>query len=69
MTGVIPRDKMMPFEVMLWRVSRGNVFMRQAEIEMPLEDPNTGAHIHKVVFIVFFQGEQLRTKVVKICQG
>lgn len=29
------------FERMLWRVCRGNVFLRQAEIENPLEDPVT----------------------------
>jgi len=26
---------------MLWRACRGNVFLRQAEIETPLEDPST----------------------------
>lgn len=26
---------------MLWRISRGNVFLRQAELERPLEDPAT----------------------------
>jgi hypothetical protein len=26
---------------MLWRICRGNVFLRTAEIEEPLEDPRT----------------------------
>jgi hypothetical protein len=26
---------------MLWRVCRGNVFLKQAEIDAPLEDPVT----------------------------
>ena len=29
------------FERVLWRACRGNVFLRQAEIEDPLEDPST----------------------------
>lgn len=28
------------FERMLWRACRGNVFLRQAMIEQPLEDPS-----------------------------
>ena len=30
---------------MLWRACRGNVFLRQAEIECPLEDPVTVSFI------------------------
>lgn len=29
------------FERMLWRVCRGNVFVRQSEVMQPLEDPVT----------------------------
>lgn len=39
--GVIVREKIPAFERMLWRVCRGNVFLRQAEIDTPLEDPVT----------------------------
>lgn len=41
MAGVINRERIPMFERMLWRVCRGNVFLRQAEIENPLEDPVT----------------------------
>lgn len=41
MAGVINRERIPTFERMLWRVCRGNVFLRQAEIENPLEDPVT----------------------------
>lgn len=37
--GVISRERIPAFERMLWRISRGNVFLKQAEIELPLEDP------------------------------
>ncbi|KAJ4450262.1 hypothetical protein ANN_01682 [Periplaneta americana] len=39
--GVVPRERVPGFERMLWRISRGNVFLRQVELEEPLEDPNT----------------------------
>uniref|UniRef100_A0A8C0FZX5 V-type proton ATPase subunit a n=1 Tax=Chelonoidis abingdonii TaxID=106734 RepID=A0A8C0FZX5_CHEAB len=67
--GVINRERIPTFERMLWRVCRGNVFLRQAEIETPLEDPVTGDYVHKSVFIIFFQGDQLKNRVKKICEG
>ncbi|XP_020828230.1 V-type proton ATPase 116 kDa subunit a 1 isoform X2 [Phascolarctos cinereus] len=67
--GVINRERIPTFERMLWRVCRGNVFLRQAEIENPLEDPVTGDYVHKSVFIIFFQGDQLKNRVKKICEG
>ncbi|XP_023224454.1 V-type proton ATPase 116 kDa subunit a-like [Centruroides sculpturatus] len=67
--GVILRERLPAFERMLWRVCRGNVFLRQADIETPLEDPVTGAQVHKSVVVIFFQGEQLKTRVKKICEG
>uniref|UniRef100_A0A8P4KKY9 V-type proton ATPase subunit a n=1 Tax=Dicentrarchus labrax TaxID=13489 RepID=A0A8P4KKY9_DICLA len=62
----IGRERIPTFERMLWRVCRGNVFLRQADIEDPLEDPTT---VHKSVFIIFFQGDQLKNRVKKICEG
>lgn len=38
--GVILRERLPAFERMLWRACRGNVFLRQAMIEAPLEDPS-----------------------------
>ncbi|XP_036613987.1 V-type proton ATPase 116 kDa subunit a1 isoform X5 [Trichosurus vulpecula] len=67
--GVISRERIPTFERMLWRVCRGNVFLRQAEIENPLEDPVNGDYVHKSVFIIFFQGDQLKNRVKKICEG
>ncbi|XP_067928179.1 V-type proton ATPase 116 kDa subunit a 1-like [Watersipora subatra] len=67
--GVILREKLPSFERMLWRVCRGNVFLKQTEIDVPLEDPVSGDEVFKSVFIVFFQGEQLKVRVKKICEG
>uniref|UniRef100_A0A671XSB1 V-type proton ATPase subunit a n=1 Tax=Sparus aurata TaxID=8175 RepID=A0A671XSB1_SPAAU len=68
-SGIIGRERIPTFERMLWRVCRGNVFLRQADIEDPLEDPTSGDQVHKSVFIIFFQGDQLKNRVKKICEG
>lgn len=67
--GVINRERVPAFERMLWRISRGNVFLRQAELEKPLEDPATGNEIYKTAFVAFFQGEQLKSRIKKVCSG
>ncbi|XP_064644409.1 V-type proton ATPase 116 kDa subunit a1-like isoform X3 [Lineus longissimus] len=67
--GVIHRERIPAFERMLWRACRGNVFLKQTEIETPLEDPVTGEEVRKSVFIIFFQGDQLKSRVKKICEG
>ncbi|XP_034046242.1 V-type proton ATPase 116 kDa subunit a isoform X2 [Thalassophryne amazonica] len=67
--GVIGRERIPTFERMLWRVCRGNVFLRQADIEDALEDPSTSDCVYKSVFIIFFQGDQLKNRVKKICEG
>ena len=67
--GVIAREKLLRFEQVLWRACRGNVFVQQTEIDEPLEDPSTGECIFKNVFVLFFQGDQLRLRVKRICEG
>ncbi|XP_063723239.1 V-type proton ATPase 116 kDa subunit a 4-like isoform X2 [Symsagittifera roscoffensis] len=67
--GVIKRELLGAFERVLWRVCRGNVFLKHADIEEPLIDPSTGDSLRKTVFLVFFQGEQLGHRVKKICEG
>lgn len=67
--GVIQRERVPGFERMLWRISRGNVFLRQAELDTTLEDPATGNPLYKTVFVAFFQGEQLKSRIKKVCAG
>ena len=52
-TGVVPRDKFSVFERVLFRATRGNLYMKYAEIEEPLKD--NGQSVLKNVFIIFFQ--------------
>lgn len=46
LAGVIDRERVPAFELMLWRICRGNVFLRTAEIEEVLEDPKTVREIN-----------------------
>ncbi|XP_053321240.1 V-type proton ATPase 116 kDa subunit a 4-like [Spea bombifrons] len=68
-TGVIDMERLAAFERVLWRVCMGNIYMKSCEMDSPLEDPVTKQEIKKNVFIVFYQGEQLKQKVLKICDG
>jgi V-type H+-transporting ATPase subunit a len=56
--GVIQRERVPGFERMLWRISRGNVFLRQSELDQPLEDPATvskqARRAMANIFILFF---------------
>ncbi|KAI1288425.1 putative V-type proton ATPase subunit [Halotydeus destructor] len=54
---------------MLWRISRGNIFVRHEDIADKLVDPVTGEEMSKVVFVAYFQGVHLRDKVEKVSQG
>ncbi|EDV93299.1 V-type proton ATPase 116 kDa subunit a1 [Drosophila grimshawi] len=67
--GVINRERVFAFERMLWRISRGNVFLRRSDLDEPLNDPATGHPIYKTVFVAFFQGEQLKNRIKKVCTG
>ncbi|XP_006138122.2 V-type proton ATPase 116 kDa subunit a 4 [Pelodiscus sinensis] len=67
--GVIKRERMVPFERLLWRACRGNIYLKYTEMDTSLEDPITKEQMKKNVFIIFYQGEQLKQKIRKICDG
>lgn len=67
--GVLNLDRMIPFDRVLFRASRGNAYSRFAEVEEKLYDVDTGEPVEKVVFIIFHFGDQMRKKVDKICQA
>ncbi|CAD6992287.1 unnamed protein product [Ceratitis capitata] len=67
--GVLNRERSFAFERMLWRISRGNVYVKRADLDEALIDPQTGLEVHKTVFVVFYQGEQLNMRIKKVCNG
>ncbi|KAK4761324.1 hypothetical protein SAY87_006217 [Trapa incisa] len=67
--GLVPRDKSMAFERILFRATRGNAFLRQVEVEDPVVDPASGEKVEKNVFLVFYSGERAKNKILKICEA
>ena len=58
-----------PFGFWFPEFPRWNFIFRNVEIDTPLTDPMTGEELQKSVFIIFYQGDQLRTRVKKICES
>ncbi|KAL0561131.1 hypothetical protein IC582_001551 [Cucumis melo] len=69
LSGLVPREKSMAFERILFRATRGNVFLKQTEVEDPVADPVSGEKVEKNVFIVFYSGERAKSKILKICEA
>lgn len=55
LAGVVDVDDRTRLERQLFRTTRGNCYVRFAEIEQPILDPVTGASVKKLVFIVFYK--------------
>lgn len=51
-TGLVPREKSMAFERIIFRATRGNVFIRQVVVEDPVTDPVTGEKV-MIFFLIF----------------
>ncbi|KAL3539012.1 hypothetical protein ACH5RR_002378 [Cinchona calisaya] len=68
-SGLVPRDKSMAFERIIFRATRGNVFVRQAVVEETVIDPVSGEKVEKNVFVAFFSGERAKNKILKICEA
>ncbi|XP_014493981.1 V-type proton ATPase subunit a3 [Vigna radiata var. radiata] len=69
LAGLVPREKSMVFERILFRATRGNVFLRQATVEDPVTDPVSGEKTEKNVFVIFYAGEKAKAKILKICEA
>ncbi|KAH0890146.1 LOW QUALITY PROTEIN: hypothetical protein HID58_052575, partial [Brassica napus] len=68
-SGIINKDKLLRFERMLFRATRGNMLFNQTPSDEEIMDPSTSEMVEKNVFVVFFSGEQARTKILKICEA
>lgn len=67
--GVIAREKIATFERILWRALRGNLYMKQAEIDEPIVDPTTNEPVDKNVFVIFAHGKEIIAKIRKISES
>ncbi|XP_023511938.1 V-type proton ATPase subunit a1-like [Cucurbita pepo subsp. pepo] len=67
--GIICKSKVLRFERMLFRATRGNMLFNQAPADVQIMDPISMEMVEKTVFVVFFSGEQARNKVLKICEA
>jgi len=67
-SGVLPAADRARFERMLFRATRGNCYVRFADIDEPLVDA-TGHEISKVVFIVFYKSTAIEGKIKRICDA
>ncbi|XP_078528563.1 V-type proton ATPase 116 kDa subunit a 4-like isoform X8 [Lissotriton helveticus] len=67
--GMIARKKMATFERLLWRVSRGNVWIKYSEETYNVLDLATKEDTKMNAFFIMFDGEQLHKIIVRICEG
>jgi len=68
-TGVVASEENVRFERMIFRATRGNCYVRFAEIKQPITDPESGAELQKHVFIVFYKSSAIESKLKKICDA
>ncbi|PSR95155.1 V-type proton ATPase subunit a1 like [Actinidia chinensis var. chinensis] len=68
-SGIISKSKVLRFERMLFRATRGNMLFNQAPADERILDPISTERIEEMVFVVFFSGEQAKTKILKICEA
>ncbi|XP_050954296.1 V-type proton ATPase 116 kDa subunit a 1 isoform X2 [Labeo rohita] len=66
--GVIKQERFPAFEKVLWRLFHGNFVLRHAEIQTTEELQARGV-VKKDVFIIFVQGDHVREKIRKVCEG
>ena len=66
--GTIPVDKLASFERLLFRATRGNMFLRSVGVGAVC-DPSSGERQEKAVYVAFFAGERAKQKILKICDA
>lgn len=64
-SGLVPREKAMAFERILFRATRGNVFLKQAVLEYPVVDPASSQKVNmiavKILVLLFYMSYQTRS--------
>ncbi|KAF1744429.1 hypothetical protein MXB_2206 [Myxobolus squamalis] len=68
-SGIISRAQINQFEQFIWRACRGNIFIQLLDVDEEIQDPLTSEKQMKTVFVLYLQGNQLDSKVRKICEA
>uniref|UniRef100_A0A0E0CY52 V-type proton ATPase subunit a n=1 Tax=Oryza meridionalis TaxID=40149 RepID=A0A0E0CY52_9ORYZ len=69
LSGLVPKEKAMAFERILFRATRGNIFLRQESVDEPVTDPVSGEKAAKNAFVIFYSGDRAKAKILKICDA
>nr|WCZ58746.1 V-type proton ATPase 116 kDa subunit [Seculamonas ecuadoriensis] len=69
LTGLIASDKFEQFQSLLYRATRGKLYLQEREIPDPLIDPSTGEKVRKRVFMILVAGSMTQGKAKKICES
>jgi V-type H+-transporting ATPase subunit a len=69
LSGLVPKEKAMAFERILFRATRGNIFLRQESVDEPVTDPVSGEKVAKNAFVIFYSGDRAKAKILKICDA
>ncbi len=67
--GTVSSKHLDAFARMIFRVSRGNSFLRWVPLPQRVLDTESGEYTAKAVFVLFFPGQHLRSKFSRICEG
>ncbi len=65
--GVLERSKLGAFERVVFRATRGNMYLKHADISQRVRDPLSGDLVYKSVFIIFFSGQRSLDRLTKLC--
>lgn len=49
-SGLVPREKSLAFERILFRATRGNVFLKQSVLEGSVTDPASGEKVNSCIY-------------------
>ncbi|XP_004520971.1 V-type proton ATPase 116 kDa subunit a [Ceratitis capitata] len=67
--GIISLERFFSFERILWRISMGNIFVKRSDLKEQLLEAQTEKLETKTIFVAFFQGDQLKQRIKKVCAG
>ena len=69
LTGVIPRDKVHGLERLVYRMTRGNSFMRTETIPEPFIDGLTREPVIKNVFTIYYGSRFISDRLRRMCEA